>query len=244
MARINDASEVFKRLTEAGYLTDDSTGGSTDLDADVTAGSKVLSVTAETDFASGDMVRIDAEGDMEVHEVDTVSAGQITLLTPLAFDHATGDVVVEQERIKVGDITDDGVTEDITVDFNEITVSTQLAVYTRLAGQMNSRMEFSVQNINPENLLFSAGIEDSEVTGAGTASDPYVSVTNPDTVADQNIENIAFYMKGLMKDGDNVEVQLWNASVDANRSRTWNTGTGAPVPMAADGATLVFRNWS
>lgn len=247
MARANTAAEVFRRVTEAGVIrTDTDSPASTTTDAAITAGDTVVSVTDASVFSVGDIVRLDTGLDLEMHEVDSTDEtnNDITLRATAGFDHDSGITVEKQTKDVLGDITDDGVTEDLTADMSDIEVATQLRRYTRLVTQVDGRLEFSVENVNTDNLLFSVGIDESEVTGSGTADDPYVAIHDPDKIAEKQLNDIAIYMEGVMDNGDNVEVHGWNAEIDPNRSRTWDTGTGTPVPVAADISTLILRTWS
>lgn len=249
MARANNASEVFARLTEAGYIRDQDTPGSTTTDSAFTADGSIdnIDVADASPFSVGDIVRLDTETRLEHHVVEAVDTAStpnnITFESVIAYDHDAGVDVVQAEKIVLGDVTDDGITEDLTVDRTEIDVATQLATYATLVTSVDARLELSIENVNPENYLFSGGVDDAGATGSGTAADPGQAVVDGDSV-NSGIADISLYFTGIMDDGDNVEVQGWNAIIDPNRSRTWNTGTGAPLPIAADVSTLVTKIWS
>lgn len=249
MPRANNPSEVFARLDEAGYIRDVDAGASTTLSNDVTGDSstKTLEVGDASGFEVDDLVRIETGTRMEVQKVnaiDTAASPQtITLDSQVAYDHASGDAVVEQEKVVLGDVTDDGVTEDVTADRNEITVATRSSVYTRLINQVDARIEFSVQNLNVENYLISVGITDANVTGTGGVDDKNQAVRDGAEVI-SGLSDISIYFMGTMDDGDTVEVQGWNALIDPNVTSTYDTGSGAPVPIAADVSTLVTKIWS
>lgn len=243
MARANSPSEVFKRLTEAGIILDGS-GSSTTTDTSATEGDTTLSVNDESVVADGDLIRVDADLDMEIHTVASTTTGQITLSAALGFDHASGVTVQPVTKTVLGDVTDDGVSEELTADLTDVGVATQQTRYTRLVDQVDGRLEFSVQNVNTDNMLVTVGIDDADVSGSGTGDDPYVAVHDPQKIVDKPLGQMAVYLVGVLEDGTNVEVQGWNAEIDPNRSRTWNTGDQAPVPVAFDVSTLVLRTWS
>lgn len=248
MTRLNKPSEVFARVTEAGVIRDETgSPASTTLDAAASEDDTTINIPDgdESNFAQGDVIRIDTGLDLEMQEVESTAVGELTLRAAVAFDHDSGVEVVLQTKDVLGDVTDDGITEDVTADMTDIDVATQFRRYTRLVTQADGRIEFSLENVNTENMLFSMGMDEtSEVTGSGTADDPYVAVHDPLKIADKQLNDIAIYMEGVLDDGVNVEVHGWNAEIDPNRSRTWNTGTGTPVPIAADVSTLVMRTWS
>lgn len=249
MPRANNASEVFARLSEAGYIRDASGGGSTTLDSAVTAdgANKTVDVVDASGFSVDDLVRLGTEGTLEVHKVNATDTGSspntITFDSVIAFDHDSGATVQGQEKVVLGEVTDDGITEDITADRNDINVATRSPVYTRLITAVDARLEFSVENVNVDNYLFSVGVPEDQLTGSGTQSSMDQAVLDGAEIIDGR-DNISVYFTGVMDDGDSVEVHGWNAFIDPNRSRTWNTGTGAPIPMAADVSTLVTKIWS
>lgn len=249
MPRARNATEVFARLSEAGYIKDVDGGYSTTLANGVTAdgSTKTVEVDDASSVSVDDIVRLDTRGILEVHVVNAVDTGvtpnTVTFDSVVAFDHDSGAALAEQEKVVLGEVTDDGINEDITADRTEINVATRSPVYTRLITAVDARLEFSVENVNVENYLISVGIDDADVTGSGTQSSMEQAIVDGDAVID-GINNASMYFIGVMEDGDSVEVQGWNAEIDPNRSRTWNTGTGAPVPMAADVSTLVTKIWS
>lgn len=249
MARANNASEVFARLSEAGFIRDVDGGDSTTVDSDFTAdgATKTIDVADASPFAVDEIVRLGTRGTQEVQVINaidtTASPNTLTFDSVIAFDHDSGEDVVEQEKVVLGEVTDDGITEDLTADRNDINVATRSPVYTRLITAVDARLELSIENVNVENYLVTVGVPESELTGSGTQADMNQAVIEGNEVID-GMSNVSMYFTGVMEDGDSVEVQGWNAQIDPNRSRTWNTGTGSPLPMAADVSTLVTKIWS
>ena len=87
---------TVKRLAPVMTGGADKAGGaSTTLTADVAAGSLTIAVGSVTDVTVGDWCRIGDASEREVRQAAFVAGLVVTLTQALAFDHDSGDAVVE-----------------------------------------------------------------------------------------------------------------------------------------------------
>ena len=234
MARLNTSDELWVAVSEAGFFTDETAGtpGSTTSDAVYAAGDLVISVTSEANFAANDVIRVGTANEMEVQIVETTAAGSITLESALAFGHISGIPVVEQQRVNLGDISDDGVTRESSVERTEIRACTQAGVYATLVTNASARVSWNMLNHSLENVMFALGMDESNISGAGSAGDPFIADINPDSFNELN--NIGVYFTGTLRDGTTFEIQGWNCDFDPNLTITYLRGQAVSIPFAAD----------
>jgi len=240
MARLNSSDELWTEVTEGGFILDATAGtpGSTTTDTAATAGDVLVSVVSETNFGVGDLFRVGTGSTMEVCEVETTAAGQINLVSALVLDHVSGSAVVEQAKTDLGDISEDGVTRETSVDRNEFRVATQAGNYAVLISNAGARISWNLVNHSLENVLASLGIDESNITGAGTTIDPFVGHVDPD--AFNELLNHSLYFIGALKDGTQYEIRGFNCDFDANQTMTYARGNPALLPMAADVQRFVY----
>lgn len=234
MARLNTSDELWVAVSEAGFFTDETAGtpGSTTSDAAYSAGDTVISVTSEANFGAGDLIRVGTANEMEIQIVESTAAGSITLESALAFAHVSGIPVVEQQRVNLGDISDDGVTRESSVERTEIRAATQAGVYATLVTNASARVSWNLLNHSLENVMFALGMDESNISGAGSAADPWVADINPDNF--NELTNIAVYFTGSLRDGTTFEIQGWNCDFDPNLTITYLRGQAVSIPFAAD----------
>lgn len=243
MARTLTNAELFDRVKTV-YVgrTPDSPSGDTTTDTALSDGDTTVSVADETGFSDGDYVRIHKNEDLEFHEVASTSSGQITLVSPIAFDHDSGVVVKSQERVELGEVTDDGINVEGNPTRNEITVATQKRPYAWLLQMMGRQMTFDLENYNLENLALALGIDEGNITGSGTASDPHVLHENAADMMADNQRTLIF--EGALKDGTIVEVRGFHARMDPTRTLNLVSGQGVPVPFSADVHHVMQLQWT
>jgi hypothetical protein len=221
---------LWVSVSEAGFFRDTSGGGSSTSTIPLVAGTKACDIASETNFTVGDPIRISSGNEMEI--------GIIASLTPLvlesnmAFNHVSGVVVVEQDRVNLGDISDDGVTRESSVERTEIRAATQAGVYATLVTNASARVSWNMLNHSLENVMFALGMDESNISGLGTAVDPYIADLNPDNF--NELTNTAVYFAGTLRNGDAYEIQGWNCDFDPNLTITYLRGQAVSIPFAAD----------
>jgi hypothetical protein len=243
MARLNTSDELWTAVSSAGFIRDETTTpGDSTLNGAAAAGQKVATVNSETNFAIGDIIRIGTGNIMEIGIIAALTP--LTLETNLAFSHATAEVVKEQQRVDLGDISDDGVTRESSVERTEIRAATQAGTYATLVTNATARLGFNLLNHSEENILFALGIDEATAAGrlhgAGTAGDPTVADIDPDNF--NELTNIAVYFAGTLRDGTTIEIQGWNCDFDPNATISYLRGQAVSIPFAADVQHIRYLN--
>lgn len=241
-ARLGTAAELFNYLSEVGIIKDVSAGASTTSDTAAAAGDVIISVVSETGFVQGDFVRIGSGENLEVHEVEAVSAGQIDLVSPLEYAQASGVAVVEQEKIDMGHASEGGVQWSVAEDIFEVRASTSALVLSRRTTGITENISFNGILWNLSNVANAFGVDESDVVGAGTAADPYAFRVNPDEL--NTLLNASLYARGVQENGDILELRGWNCIFDLNKSSTFARNAVAELPIGAQVKTLEFRRWT
>ena len=238
MARINSSDELWTVISEVGVIRDVSGGESDTLNAVVSAGATSLTEATGTNaWAAGDILRVGTGSDAEVGIVEAYSTPTITLVSTVMNDHAAAEPIVEQEKINIGAIADDGVNRENAVEQTEIRASTQAGIFATLTTSVTGRISFNLLTHSLENVLLSMGIDEGNITGTGVVADPYVADVIFDNIGTLN--NHAIYFTGARKDGTTLQIEAWACEFDGNQTVTYLRGQQVTLPMAA--AVQAFR---
>ena len=234
MARLLTNAELWSHVTAVGVIRDVSGGGSTTIATTALAvGDTAVTLAAASSFANDDLIRI---GDESNEEVAVIESGggttSLVLSSGVAYAHAVGEAVVEQERTVLGDVADDGIDVEYQADRTQVNAATRRERLAFLIGNVNARMTFDVRNHSLENVAATLGVSEGNITGAGSAADPSVMDATPDDWDEQ--ANQSFYFTGALKNGTTVEIQLWRTSVDPNKTVTYARGGSPSLPFAVD----------
>lgn len=232
MARINSSDELWTAISEVGIIRDAAAGESDTLNAEAAAGATSLTEATGTNaWATGDILRIGTGSDAEVAYVEAYTTPTITLASALMKTHAAGEPIVEQQKVNIGAAADDGVNRENAVETTEIRASTQAGIYAVLTTSVTGRISFNLLCHSMENVLLTLGIDESNITGAGTAADPYVADINFDEIG--TLTNHAIYFTGALKDGTTVQIEAWAADFDGNQTVNYLRGQQVTLPLAA-----------
>ena len=233
MARINSSDELWTVISEVGIIRDVDAGESDTLNGDVAAGATSITETTGTNaWTAGDLLRVGTGSDVEVAIVETYTTPTITLVSPLLKGHLAGAPVVQQEKINIGAIADDGVNRENAVERTEIRAATQAGIYAVLTTSVTGRISFNLLCHSFENVLLSMGIDEGNIAGTGTAADPYVADINFDDIGTLN--NHSLYFTGARKDGTTVQIEAWACDFDGNQTVNYLRGQQVTLPLAAE----------
>ena len=241
MARLNSSDELWTEVTEGGFIKDQPTtpASSTIATTALIVGDTAVEVAAASTFANDDLIRIGTGSSMEVGQIEAGGGTtSLTLYSGVVLAHAIGEPVFEQVKVDLGDISEDGVTRETSVDRNEFRVATQAGNYAVLISNAGARISWNLVNHSLENVLASLGIDETNITGAGSAADPFVGHVDPD--AFNELLNHSLYFIGALKDGTQYEIRGFNCDFDANQTMTYARGNPALLPMAADVQRFVY----
>lgn len=214
-------SEKVTELTEVGLLLlQTATPGDTTMDAENQSGQKIVTVTAETNFAIDDDVVMDDGNVLEIGNVEATAAGQLTMKSNLHFTHASGAIVKELLRIDLGDVTEDGVVDSFSGGMTVHNSGLRHGPWDATLGHSEHEMEFSILNATLDNWLLAMGlVEGTDSGGTGTNADPWHVDIDPERIfkaLQQSAKALngrvpAVYIKGeYINTGEIFEVQWWS----------------------------------
>jgi hypothetical protein len=233
MARLNTNDELWTAVSQGGVIRDTVGGEADTLNALVAAGATALTEATGTNaWAPGDLLRIESGGDAEVAVVEAYSTPAITLVSALGFGHPVGAAVVQQEKVDLGAISDDGVNRENAVEKTEIRASTQAGIYATLVTSVTGRINWNLLNHSMENVMLTLGMDETLITGGGTAADPTIADLLFDNVG--SLQNHALYFTGALKNGVVFQIEAWGADIDGNQTVNYLRGQQVVLPFSAD----------
>jgi hypothetical protein len=187
MLRQNNAQEILEKIEKVFKYTVPASGGqSTTLSAEALAGDSAIALTSETGFADGEHVFIYGSETELVTLLDVDAVPNTTLTRKLAFAHASGSVVSEVVQADLGYIEEGGI--NVSANFSQSPIGaanarSAIAYIAAEGGEMS--MNFGLREANLRNILSSFMIDESALSGAGTATDPYTAIVGRDTIGSQ-----------------------------------------------------------
>jgi hypothetical protein len=234
MARKNTNEELWLEVSAAGIYRDAATPGTGALNSQAAAGQSdlVLGTGEGAGFTVGDVVRISSGNLSEFGVVESIATDTLTLHSFLAFTHATGIAVTEQEEIDLGAVSEDGITRETTVERTEIRAVTQATAYANLVVSVGQRITWNLLNHSLENVMLALGMDESNIHGAGSQADPSVADLTAENM--EELLNHCLWFRGALKDATTFEIQGWAVEFDANQTMTYLRGQAVLLPMAAD----------
>lgn len=229
--------KVIKQLS-ALYVVRDATGtfGSTTLSAAASKGGSALTVTAITNFAAGDTIRIGSGEEMEIGVITGTPTGNtINLTEPLQFNHASGEPVVEMVAYDVGDVGDSGVTFTVSGQSVDVPVSTKRLPLVSLTGFVEASVSAVLPTVQLESIAHAVGALLTQVSGAGTPISPKQLTLNGNEFGGQ--ANLGIIALGVTMDGSILRIELWGCDADyTGISFALSRGQAVGVPLRFVGA--------
>jgi hypothetical protein len=229
MPRTKTKGELWRRLDFLYILRDGGTGDTT-VNSAASKGDLTVTIASGTGFADSDRIRVGSEDKIEEHVI--ASGGgttTLTLQTELHRDHAVGDAVVERVQTDLGHLTDDGVTLTSPGDHNAVNIGTRTLAWAYLIGHTEFSTEFSLASWNLENIATAFAIPESLILGAGSSTDPYRVVLDPEDYATDL--NLSFAFEGILLSGDTVRGEIWGAEVDVTALNATLARATAATPL-------------
>lgn len=242
--------KAFDTLTGLHLMMDTpSGGGNTTLSAVAAAGASSFGLTAATNFAIGDDIRVGSGETLEIVRISNLVSTTVTPAKPLQFDHASGEPVVEQSAISLGVPEADGVKLAIPAESSDVFSAIQRTAYGTLVGYVDLGMSWRFMAITADILAYALGLPRSAVLGDGTAAaqtgtvGPRLFTTDGLTIG--ALVNTSVIATGTLQDGSVVKATMQNVSLDpTGLSTTFSRGQLATVPvkMSASSGTFDFTN--
>jgi hypothetical protein len=227
-------TKILKLLNTVLMVRDAPAGaGNTTMTAAVAAGATALTVTAITNFSSGDTIRIGQGEEMELAVISGAPAGNnITVADPLSYAHIIGEPVVEQVAYDLGDVSEGGVSVSFAGQSTDIPVATRRLSFSTVLGFLDMLADFGLPTLTMENLAFALGIPLTRITGSGTFNAPFAMTTDGNQFATE--VNMSLIAIGTRMDGTTTRVELWGVDMDyTNLSFSLSRGQATTIPARA-----------
>lgn len=220
--RNRSITEKVSELSEFGIRLIKSGGADTTLASATVAGAATYDVASATGIAAEEYHAIGLGNTMDIAPVRSLAAVTVTPKAPLLFAHATADRVVELEDIVLGEVAEDGVTDEFTAGVNVHLVGTRHGPWDSTPGHHEQTMSAQVINCTLDNLKQALGHADAGAGGSGTLAAPWYLNNNPETFAKGLLQSTlcingripCVYVKGeYLNTGQRFEIQYWSCTI-------------------------------
>lgn len=133
---------------------------------------------------------------------------------------------------KLGDLTEDGITFAVSTEENELRSGSQREIYAYLRGPVSQMWSGALLNVNVNNYAFALGMSEAaaNITGAGTAGDPYIFTIDPTKFGEQAART--YYAKGTRINGDVIRGEASARVFAPDIEWTMAQGEATAVPFA------------
>lgn len=220
-------------------------GGSTTLTAAAAAGATTLALTAATNFAIGDDIRVGTGEDAELCRISNLVSLNATLAKPLLNDHPVGDAVVECSALNLGVPEADGARFSCNVESQDVFSALQKLAYGALTGYGDLVVSWRYMAITTDIIALALGLPRSAVIGDGTAAaqsgsaGPRLLTSNGSTMG--ALVNAFAVITGTLSDGSNVKATFNALSFNPTTfTTTLSRGQLATAPCSALAASAAF----
>lgn len=140
------------------FIDSPSGGGSTTITSAAAAGTSTLALTAATNFAIGDDIRVGTGEDAELCRISNLVSTTATLAKPLLNDHPIGDAVVECSALNLGAPEADGARFGCTVESQDVFSALQKLAYGALTGYGDLTVSWRYMAITTDVLAIALGL--------------------------------------------------------------------------------------
>ncbi|ODS99809.1 MAG: hypothetical protein ABS52_19560 [Gemmatimonadetes bacterium SCN 70-22] len=193
-------NKVLTAITEVGIFSASGTLSTTVATAAAAAGQKTVECAAVTGATPGDLVKIGTGDQAEWHEIDSVSAPNLVLRTPLFRTQPVGTPVVEAGRVSFAGVSQEGVKLDVGGSVDKIRTAISATSIGSRPGSAVMTLSFATIDITLSQLAYALGISQASIvanrlpmTGALVGRSPVDGA----------------YLKGLCADGSTFEIRAW-----------------------------------
>jgi hypothetical protein len=174
--------------------------------------------------------------------VASSTATAITLQSNLAFAHASGEAIKELTATVLGEVSEDGFSDSLSVGVELHRVATRHGIWDSTAGQHEQLVEARVLNATLDNWLRAFGLDDAankDSGGTGTSTDPWFLDVNPERVVKALRDWTggisgripAVYVKGeYLNDGKTFLSEYWSCR-PAGGDMGFDLKLGSPTPV-------------
>jgi hypothetical protein len=211
-------------------------GGTTTLASAATKGGTTLELTAATNFAIGDDIRVGSGEQNELVRIQGLTGTTVTTAKPLLFAHTAGEPVVEQGAVAIGVPEADGARFGCTVENTDVFNAMARLGWGVLRGYTDMMLSWRFMAITSDALATALGIPRDQLFGDGTAAAQTGTVGprlfTSDGVAMGASINCNAVITGTLNDGSNVKLQCHSLSFDPTAvTYTLSRGAATQLPV-------------
>jgi len=242
--RSQSVTEKVAELSEVGLKLLSS--GSDTLDAEAAAAQNTVPIADTTDFIVDDYAMIHEGNEMEIIDTETVNGGvSLVAKSELWKTHASGQVIKELIDVVLGDVTEDGFADELSIGMNVHNVGTKHGPWDATPGHHEQAVSFQVVNATLDNLQHALGLLAAAGSGVGSDADPWILDSDPEQFNKGLLQSSlcwkgripCVYVKGeYLNTGEIFEIQYWSCTL---------AGGDFSFPLKVDDISPVqFRfNW-
>lgn len=217
--------KVFGELSSVGMYVAHATPAATTVAANAAADANTLVLADSTNYAAGDWILVDVEGDLEIHWVDAVDGGTdtLTLRTRLLRAQAIGVTVSRLDRLTFAAISADGAKIAVAGQTTAIKSGLRRLPLGAQPGTVDVSLALALSELTLANRAYALGIDQSEIDGP-----------NARLILSEKMGRATVYgafVQGLLKDGTVNIFNLWSPVQDlANIATQFGDVNGSTIP--------------
>lgn len=219
--------KLLRRPQSFVMFRDTPAGNATTVAAANAAGAATVTVASATGIAAGKSFRYGSGELIERVEVASVAALVVTLVKPLARDHAAADAFVEQTGYNLGAVKG-AITPTQATTVTDVTSALQRLVFQRVEGFETITIDATVHGFTLENFAVAMGIPLPNITGNGLAlATPKVLASDMNDI--DTVDNVCLLATYVLQDGTIKTQEFWGVYPDY-------TAFSVQLGMGQDGA--------
>jgi hypothetical protein len=241
MPRLNNGTELWRKLDELAVYRIVSAGGSQAFTASATAGATTVTLGSSTLFTLNDPVIISGPGGVELNVIGTPATAMPLIYKLGAAQDTSQGTVTMYEAVKtvLGHLTEDGAALNGTFTQNEVRSAIADLPIAYFGAQAGISFTFNLLGFNVLNFQTAFGITESE-QGAGTQADPYQAYFGGSSFGTQTTQ--CFRFTGSRHDGSAVHVELYDGRIEIGGSTSLNRTAPASIPCTVKGTAFRVRH--
>lgn len=187
-------------------------GASTTVPAANVAGAATITATSGAGITTGMSLQYGDGEDIERVEVQSVATNVITLVKPLARDHAAGHVLKEQIGYNLGDVKGT-ISSSQAVESEDVTSALRRLVFQKRQGFATFGIDVTVHGFTPENAAIALGIPLARVLGNGASiATPKVLATDFNDLDTES--DVCIVATIVLQDGSVKTYEFWGVYSD------------------------------
>jgi hypothetical protein len=241
MPRLNNGTELWRKLDQLSVFRIVSGGGSQALTASAAAADTVLTLGSATLFTLNDPIIISGPGGVELNFIGTPATSMpLRYKLGAAQDTTSGTCTVyEAVETVLGHVTEEGASVNGSFTQTEIRSALADLPIAYIGAQAGISFSFNLLGFNVLNWQTAFGITEAE-QGTGTAADPHQGYFGGTSFGTQTTQ--CFRFEGTRHDGQAVHVELYDGKIEIGGTTQLNRTAAASIPCTVKGTAFRIRH--